>query len=287
MPVNTSQVIIRPVTKWDRLDLTNLVQSERYIHRHLDWRSPLDWIGLTPYWVAEQNRKIVAALACPPDPPEVAWIRMFAVSAALPVEKAWKYLWPAALQELQILVPRPFAAAIPLSVWFRTQLESSGFTQIDQVIILLWSGDSLPTENHLPQIRIRRMVTEDIQAVENVDRAAFSIVWQNSRSGLQSGLTESAVSTVAENSSGIIGYQISTATSSGGHLARLAVLPQHQGQGIGFALVRDMLAQFASRGARNVTVNTQIGNLSSLALYQKAGFQRTGEEYAVYQAETS
>jgi ribosomal protein S18 acetylase RimI-like enzyme len=264
-----------------------LIHFERYIHRHLDWRSPLDWIGNAPYVVAEQNGKIVAALACPPDPPEVAWIRLFAVSASLSVEKAWKNLWPATVQELKTQVIHPIAAAIPLSSWFRTQLEASGFRQIDQVIILLWSGEPLLPEDNPPRIRIRKMDPKDIEAVLKVDRAAFNILWQNSQSGLHAGLTESAVATVAENSSGIVGYQISTATSTGGHLARLAVLPQFQGQGIGSAMVRDMQAQFARRVTHNVTVNTQIGNLASLALYQKTGFQLTGEEYAVFQADIS
>jgi len=88
---------------------------------------------------------------------------------------------------------------------------------------------------------------------------------------------------VAEDDGQLLGYQISTATTMGGHLARLAVHPAAQGGGIGYALVHDMLSQFTRRGARQVTVNTQQDNLVSLALYQKAGFKRTGEEYPVYQ----
>jgi len=88
---------------------------------------------------------------------------------------------------------------------------------------------------------------------------------------------------VAEREGQIIGYQVSTPTTRGGHLARLATLPQFQGQGIGYALVRDALSRFTQRGAQTITVNTQKNNLSSLALYRKAGFTPTGEEYPVYQ----
>jgi ribosomal protein S18 acetylase RimI-like enzyme len=52
---------------------------------------------------------------------------------------------------------------------------------------------------------------------------------------------------------------------------------------IGSALVADVLSQFARRGAHTLTVNTQQDNLASLALYEKVGFIRTGEEYPVYQ----
>ena len=66
-------------------------------------------------------------------------------------------------------------------------------------------------------------------------------------------------------------------------LARLAVHPQVQGQGIGYALVYDTLDQFSRRGVLRVTVNTQNNNLASLALYARAGFRKTGEAYRVYQ----
>jgi ribosomal protein S18 acetylase RimI-like enzyme len=69
----------------------------------------------------------------------------------------------------------------------------------------------------------------------------------------------------------------------GGHLARLAVLPDFQGMGIGSALVQDLLWYFRRRGAQRVTVNTQKDNLASLAVYRKAGFFLTGEEYPVFQ----
>jgi ribosomal protein S18 acetylase RimI-like enzyme len=69
----------------------------------------------------------------------------------------------------------------------------------------------------------------------------------------------------------------------GGHLARLAVEPQQQGQGIGQALLQDLLAQFVRRGARAVTVNTQKNNQASLTLYQRMGFMATREEYPIYQ----
>lgn len=283
MSFKADQFIIRPVTLHDRQGLLNLIHFERYIHRHLDWLSPIHWIGSSPYMIAEQNDKIAAALACPPDPPEVAWIRLFAVYDPFPVELAWKNLWSAALEELKQFTPQPLVAALPLSSWFCSQLEVSGFEQIDKVIILLWSGEPSPPHDIPLQIKIRKMELTDIEAVVNVDRTAFDTLWQISYSGLQAGLMKSAIATVAEVQSQIVGYQISTGSSTGGHLARLAVLPEFQGQGIGSAIIRDMLAQFGERGARKVSVNTQMGNLASLALYKKTGFQLTGEEYGVYQ----
>ena len=93
-----------------------------------------------------------------------------------------------------------------------------------------------------------------------------------------------ATATVVEVQNEIVGYQISTANARGGHLARLAIDPNYQGRGIGRVLLSDLLEQFSRWGSLNVTVNTQVDNVASLALYENAGFRRTGEIYPVYQS---
>jgi ribosomal protein S18 acetylase RimI-like enzyme len=81
--------------------------------------------------------------------------------------------------------------------------------------------------------------------------------------------------TVAELDGQIVGYQLTTASAGGGHLGRLAVLPNCQGRGLGTAL--------EGQGAQQVTVNTQDTNMASLSLYQRLGFKLTGEAFPVYQ----
>jgi ribosomal protein S18 acetylase RimI-like enzyme len=67
-----------------------------------------------------------------------------------------------------------------------------------------------------------------------------------------------------------------------GHLARLAVRNEAQGRGVGSALVRDLIQRLISKNRQRITVNTQADNAASLALYQKLGFVRTGEQYPVF-----
>jgi peptide alpha-N-acetyltransferase len=70
---------------------------------------------------------------------------------------------------------------------------------------------------------------------------------------------------------------------SGAHLARLAVQPEWQGQGVGAALVAEMIEACRRQGARELTVNTQDTNAASLAVYQRLGYRRNGMCYPVYQ----
>jgi ribosomal protein S18 acetylase RimI-like enzyme len=274
------RVSVRLAQEQDRRKLANLIHFGTWVHRHLDWRPPLDWIGYQPYLVAEQDGNFVAALACPPDPPEVAWMRLFAVSPDWDIADAWNALWPAAHEDLWGIT----VAAIPLQGWFSQQLTSAKFARTHQVAMLTWEEQGLPPESIVPDCILRLMNFDDLATVKKLDAEAFGPIWQQSMDMLEIAFQQAAVATVAEDEDGIIGYQISTAGSGGGHLARLAVHPRVQGQGVGYALARDMLAQFYRRGALKVTVNTQIDNEASLALYQKAGFRRTGEVYPVYEA---
>lgn len=276
---------IHPATRKDKHKLASLVHFESHVHRHLDWRHPLDWLGHHPYLIIEHDGDCVAALSCPPDPPGIAWIRLFAVSSSFSVESAWEYLWTAAQAQLKQLHSPVKVAVIPLDKWFWTSLESSGFNCTHKVIVLNWKvGEMLPDPGSSSAM-IRPMKLEDLAAVKEIDAASFTAIWQNSLSSLEIAFQHAAIATVADGPDGIVGYQISTATSMGGHLARLAVQPQAQRQGIGYALVQDLLSQFTRRGSKTITVNTQQNNLASLAIYKKTGFQLAGEEYPVYEYE--
>ncbi|MCK4978193.1 MAG: GNAT family N-acetyltransferase [Anaerolineales bacterium] len=283
MIANLRQNTVRSVSEDDRQRLANLVHFEAHIHRHLDWRSPLDWVGNYPYLVVERNGDILAALACPPDPPDVAWIRLFAVSSEISVEKAWEELWPIAQRQLAESTAQISAAAIPLQHWFRKVLEENNFVHTNNVVVLTWKGGALPEVAKPAAAMIRLMNYDDLTQVEMVDTVAFGNVWQNSQSCLEVAFRQASIATVAEISGEVAGYQISTITAMGGHLARLAVKPKFQGLGVGYALVCDMLSQFERRNVGNVTVNTQDDNMISLSLYQKAGFSRSGEKFPVFQ----
>jgi len=278
-----AQVTVRPATVDDVQALANLVHFEAHVHRHLDLRPPLDWIGFQPYLLAENEREIVAALACPPDPPGIAWIRLFAVATDTPIRQTWGELWSAVLEHFLRSGSSLSVAAIPLHSWFHTLLEDSEFEQTNKVVVLSWRRGASLRLRVSRRTAIREMKLADLADVEAVDQAAFNLVWQNSRNSLEIAFRQAAVATVAEEAGEIIGYQISTATPMGGHLARLAVNPEHQGKGVGRELVADLLAKFEMRGAQVVTVNTQEDNLVSLSLYEKAGFKPTGEIYSVYQ----
>jgi len=275
-------MIIRSATENDRQSLANIIHYEVYVHRHLDWRSPIDWIGRQPCLVLEQGGRLLSALICPPDPPEVAWIRLFAVSQEVALEEAWNLLWPTAIEQVSKQACPPIAA-IALRPWFQALLDQTGFEQAQEIISLVWDHGKSVRMNSIPVLTIRPMKETDLPSVHSLDNTAFGPLWRISLDTLTSAYQQACVATVGVSNGETIGYQISTSGPMGGHLARLAVLPSHQGNGIGSALVKDVLEQFERRGVIRVTVNTQRDNFSSLTVYEKAGFRPTSEIYPVYQ----
>lgn len=272
---------VRPAVSADQRAIADLIHFEAHVHRHLDWRDPLDWIGAPPYLVIDWNGRVVAALACPPDPPQVAWIRLFVSSDKLPLQEAWPILWEAVQADLGREIK--LVAVIALQDWFRKILKASGFAVRQQIVMLERKGEAPGDGAPSLAIKLRRMMTYDLPAVADIDAAAFDPLWQNSLSALNRAYSQAMLATVAEFEQYMIGYQFSTQNPLGAHLARLAVRQEAQGYGVGRALVSDLLQTLARRGAWRLTVNTQEDNASSLSLYKKLGFIETGDRYPVFE----
>jgi len=272
--------LVRPAELRDQQQLSNLIFFETRLHRHLDWRSPLEWLGAPFYWALEDGGKITAALACPTEAERIAWIRLFVYTARWAAENAWNLLWSAAREEIA-RAGGAKVAAIAIQPWFQEILTASGFENRQQIVMLEWRYQ--PTvASAAGDIRIRRMTAADLPDVEKTDAASFDPLWQNPLETLERAFAQAMYVTVAENENGIIGYQLSTGNGLRAHLARLAVHPAVQGRGAGRALLNDLFAFLTQRGITRLSVNTQSDNQISLNLYQRTGFVRTGEEYPVY-----
>jgi len=271
----------RPAGLQDRQAISSLVFYENHAHRHLDWRHPLDWLGSPYFWLMEEDGRALAALACPPDPPGIAWVRLFAFGGQVSAVEAWSSLWELARGE----IARRGGAqvgVIAMQGWMRELLARTEFDRLQSVVMLEWKGrpvlePSLPTG-----VSLRPLAESDLPAAEQVDAEAFDPLWHISLDNLRRAFSQAIVATVIESQGRLLGYQLSTGKPLGAHLARLAVRKEAQGFGLGAALVADLLGQMRRRGAALITVNTQNDNHASLAVYRKMGFLRTGEEYPVF-----
>ncbi len=264
----------------DRALVDGLMAGARWRHSHLDWLDAGDLVGAAPFLLTLERGRAAGCLACPPDPPGVAWIRVFAGGSGLAAEEAWGAMWPLARQSALKLGAHT-AAALTAEAWMAALLLESGFAESNQVVFLEHQGRG--GEPALPAgARLREYRPSDLPAVLAVDQRAFVGPWLYSRPVLAAALEQAASVTVLEAEGVVAGYQLSTASALGAHLARLAVDPDLQGRGYGRALVEGLLYEFGLRGFDRLSVNTQADNGASLRLYRRLGFRDTGQSYPVY-----
>ena len=272
---------VRPAVPQDQHQIANLMFFESHVHRHLDWRAPLEWLGSPLYWVAEENGRVLAALACPQDPERVAWVRLFAHARQLTLDDAWTTLWNAAQKDIG-KQGGATVALIAMHKWLSDLLIKHGFSNTQNIIMLKWEGTNAPEQSSVDGVTIRTMQSSDLPAVAELDASAFMPLWQNPLDALEKALPQATSATVVEDGQGLVGYQISTANPFGVHLARLAVRPDAQRRGLGSLIVTDLIRRLKDKHIHRLTVNTQSDNHASLALYEKMGFVITGEKFPVY-----
>lgn len=273
---------VRHATAHDHTQLANLLFHEANTHRHLDWHSALEWLGEKNFWVLDEHGFITAAFACPEDPPDIAWIRLFSHHPHLITADAWSMLWEVASTEIFASNPKAQVSTIVLKQWFQNILNQHHFELKQNIVLLRLKVENAVSQNNKKNIYIRKMNEADIPFVAQIDASAFGAFWQNSTHTTQRAYMQSIHATVAENESGtLVGYQISTGNRFGAHLSRLGVRSEAQGQGIATSLLKELIQTLSQNQMSEISVNTQEDNVASLSLYQKFGFVKTGEVFPV------
>lgn len=155
-----------------------------------------------------------------------------------------------------------------------------GFDVHERLHLLAHQLDDLPRPVRDP--RLRRGLRFDRTAALRIDERAFPPFWQLDRRGLREALTATPVARFrVAGTTEVLGYAVTGRSLDRGYLQRLAVDPDHQGQGLGASLVLDALWWSRRRGTTALFVNTQEQNHRAVALYERLGFRRQEEGLAV------
>jgi len=279
---NQSTVRIAKKSDWDAID--DFLSQAAAVHRHLDWRSPLEWLGQNTFLLVENRKGIAAILICTPEPTGIYWIRIFASINLSSIDSYWQRLFQQILDQLPTEPNRPIIASIAYHEWMINLMECNQWEVCQKVIQLKWIPVNLSkfVKAWPYGLILRPMEYSDLEIVARIDAECFEPLWQHSKDVLQRAYDQSSYATVATIDDEVVGFQISTLHKAIAHLARLSVTPNYQGKHIGQALVQDMLKHFRRPWTREITVNTQHNNEISLNLYSKMGFELTGESFPIY-----
>jgi GNAT superfamily N-acetyltransferase len=282
----TTPLTLAPYTRRDRHDLLQLADEQYRVHVHLDWHSVEDFLeepgGVT--WLAWQADALIGALAVAPPLDGATWIRLAVIHDRADAEQTLSTLWAQIYEQLVRLATREIGLLIQRP-WLAEFTHVFGMTYRERIVSLQRFGNEWPAPIR-SDLAIRHGDLRDLNAVLEIDHAAFDPIWRLSRASLREAIRQSASFGLALDgrTNEPVGYQIGTLYATGGHLARLATLPSRQGQGIGGTLLADMLRSFARRQVYRVSVNTQESNLASQRLYQRFGFSFAGPDIPVWHA---
>lgn len=264
-----------------RSDLLHLFCRSRWTHQHLDWHAPRQWIdaGAGHVLLAWRDERLVGWMGLSPAVNGACWIRLLGIGDGHIPAPIIEELWGGARARLR---PGVSVMLLMASPWLNAYARQLGFACLERIITLSRVGGELPPAPLSP-VEMRSARAADLPDIARIDRLAFAPPWQMTSDELRQAFRISSQTTVALFDGDIVGYQMGSRHQENGHLARLAVMPTHQGQRIGAALLHEGLREFNRQGVHAVTVNTQQGNRASQCLYQRFGFCRNGFDLEVWQ----
>ncbi|WP_423224887.1 GNAT family N-acetyltransferase [Candidatus Amarolinea aalborgensis] len=170
---------------------------------------------------------------------------------------------------------------IAAAEWLHAPLQRLGF-QISDTLEVLQRGVGIDhASDGVGPATLRSARPDEILALQAVDSAAFAPPWRATAADLTGLLVMSSHAIVAEMEGQVMGYAVSDVRGEFGVLARLAVLPAAQGQGLGRQLLTDALRFCRRSGARSVSLNTKASNQASQRLYAQHGFRLLGKRTPV------
>jgi len=249
---------------------------------YLDWREFKDWLASRELMVRvlRVDGTIIAMLGATlhpfpgADTRQIAWLR-FIISPVSGEHSSLGVLWEALVCDLRNAGMRE-AVILSTEPWVQWLAKQWGFIHENTVVTMQRYSQSRRFPDSQPYT-IRPVTTaRDVANAAVIDTLAFDPPWRYSRQTLEIAGYSAAYFTLLESGKQVLGYQLSTEHDGRGHLARLAVLPEMQGQGLGRILVEDMIAYFARHGISVISVNTQENNTHSQRLYASLGFSYTG-----------
>ena len=243
---------------------------------------PLDQYHIS---VARQGERPVAILLATPAANETAWVRACAldgISVAYHTELI-------GLLASTLIFHAPCRALLYSSdhydTWLSDILRDVGFVP-HNTIIALETYQHIPLRHATPAV-LAPLGSAEYADIQRIDAEAFEPEWQKTPHDIRELTSGDGLSLIAVIDDAPVAYAIANWHDSHStfHLVRIAVLPAYQGRRIASQLLSAVLSHGFGNGAVRVTLNTQRNNYAALALYTRAGFTASGEQYDVIRAE--
>ncbi len=130
---------------------------------------------------------------------------------------------------------------------------------------------------------IRRMTTDDLDAVTAIEKATFAHPW--TRQDYEGELTRNKAARylAAVKDGEVVGFAGAWIILDESHITNIAVAEAHRRQGIGEAVTRALLQYLSNLGAAYATLEVRESNTTALRMYERLGFIRVGRRKRYYE----
>ena len=119
-------------------------------------------------------------------------------------------------------------------------------------------------------MRIRPSSSDDLATILIIESLTNKIPWTE-----QQFLSSTEVghhSVVIEEKEGVVGFAIYSPIVPESHLLNIAIIPSHQGRGLGRQLLQKIILQNQLLGVKSLTLEVRVSNNSAISLYESEGF---------------
>lgn len=132
------------------------------------------------------------------------------------------------------------------------------------------------------RVRTRRMTREDLDAVGEVERGAYSNPWsrQTFEELLERTPWELWVLLVDDE---VVGHGVCTVVADEGEIANLAIRADRRERGFGARLLRLLEERAIARGVERLFLEVRRSNAPAIALYRRHGYEEIGVRRGYYE----
>lgn len=128
---------------------------------------------------------------------------------------------------------------------------------------------------------IRRWEYKDTRQVADIEADSFKDVWTYQMLA-DTFLSKNFYGFVAEFNGGVIGYGGFINVSGDADITKIAVKKEFRRQGIGVAILAEMLKECKRQGVSRLTLEVRTDNKAAIALYKNSGFEFIAERKDYY-----
>ena len=132
-------------------------------------------------------------------------------------------------------------------------------------------------------LEIQQMTQEHIQDVLQIEEACFAIPWTKQDFEREMKENKLAIYIIAVLDGKIVGYAGMWHIVTEGHITNIAVLQEYRRQGIGNALLEQIIHIAEQKEMIGITLEVRISNIAAQKLYTKYGFRPEGFRKNYYQ----